>query len=137
MIYVLDSSFVGAVIIPNEKNSEIDKTYMRIKNDDTKYVPGLFSYEMANIFMNLIRRKRHTYAEVLDLFSVLSSIRITTDFETGPVYIKELFHVCNEYNLSSYDAAYLELAARKKAVLCTLDEPLQAAAEKRGVAVLK
>ena len=43
----------------------------------------------------------------------------------------------DEKNLSSYDAAYLELAERANAVLCTLDEDLRAVAKKRGVAVLK
>jgi predicted nucleic acid-binding protein len=37
----------------------------------------------------------------------------------------------------SYDAAYLELAKRKNATLCTLDAGLQAAAIKYGVAILK
>jgi predicted nucleic acid-binding protein len=137
MVYVLDASFDGAVIIPDEKNSETEKLYMQIKNNDKKYVPGLFSYEMANIFMNIIRRKRHTYAKVLDLIPVLSSIHIITDFETGPDYVKKLLHLGSECALSSYDAAYLELAERKNAALCTLDKRLQAAAKKRGVAVLK
>jgi predicted nucleic acid-binding protein len=137
VVYVLDASFVGAVIIPDEKNSETEKIYMQIKDDDAKYVPSLFSYEMANIFMNLIRHKRHTYAKVLELIPVLSSIRIITDFETGPDYTKKLLFLSSEYGLSSCDAAYLELAERKNAALCTLDERLQAAAKKRGVPVLE
>jgi predicted nucleic acid-binding protein len=137
MIYVLDSSFVSAVIIPDEKNLYAEKIYMQIKNDDIRYVPNLFTYEMANIFMNLIRRKRFTYDEVFNLHQVLSSIRLNTDFETGAGYIKKLLRLCNEYNLSSYDAAYLELAERKSAFLCTFDEHLQAAAKKCGIAVLK
>ena len=36
----------------------------------------------------------------------------------------------------SYDTAYLELADRKKAVLCTLDKELQTAAKRHGVMVL-
>ena len=59
------------------------------------------------------------------------------DFETGIGYSQKLLRLCNDYNLSSYDAAYLELAERKKAVLCTLDDDLRAAAKKHGVAVIK
>jgi predicted nucleic acid-binding protein len=133
----MDSSFVGALIIPDEKNLHAEKLYLRIKNNDIKYVPGLFSYEMANIFLNLIRRKRFTHDEVLNLLPVLSSICITTDFETGHGYVKKLLRLSNDYNLSSYDAAYLELAERKNATLCTFDERLQASAKKYGVAVLE
>ena len=45
--------------------------------------------------------------------------------------------LCDNYKMSSYDAAYLELAERKNAVLCTMDENLRSAAKKYGVAVLK
>jgi predicted nucleic acid-binding protein len=137
MVYVLDSSFIGAVIIPDEKNPRAEEMYMQIKNSDEKYVPHLFSYEMTNIFMNLMRRKRYTYDEVAQLIPVLFAIRITVDFERGSEYTAKLLRLCNEYNLSSYDAAYLELAERTNAVLCTLDEDLRVVAKKRGVAVMK
>ena len=137
MIYVLDASFVGAVIIPDEKNPHAEKMYLQIKNDDEKYVPCLFSYEMANIFMNLIRRKRYNYEEVVNLLPSLAVINLVVDSESGPEYTRKLLYLSNDYNISSYDAAYLELAGRKKAILCTLDESLRAAARKYGVATLK
>ena len=137
MIYVIDTSFAGALIIPDEKNSSAEKIYKSIVNDDQKYIPHLFYYEMANVFMNLIRRKRNTYEEVLELLQVLSSIKLTIDSETGTEYSQKLLRLCNAYNITSYDAAYLELAERKKAVLCTLDTGLQAAAKKYGVSFLK
>ena len=137
MVYVLDTSFVGAVIIPDEKNPHAEKMYLQIKNDDDKYVPYLFSCEMANVFMNLIRRKRYNYDEVVNLLPVLAAIHLTIDSETGAEYTRELLRLSNDYNISAYDAAYLELAGRKKAVLCTLDEGLKAAAKKCGVATLK
>jgi predicted nucleic acid-binding protein len=40
------------------------------------------------------------------------------------------------YNLSAYDAAYLELALRKSLPLATLDAQLDAAARQAGVPVL-
>ncbi|MCL1931141.1 MAG: type II toxin-antitoxin system VapC family toxin [Treponema sp.] len=137
MVYVLDSSFIGAVIIPDEKNPRAEEMYMQIINSDEKYVPHLFFYEMANIFMNLLRRKRYSYDAVVQLSLVLSSIRLRVDSETGIEFIQKLLRLCNEYNISSYDAAYLELAERTNAVLCTLDEDLRAAAEKRGVTLMK
>jgi len=137
MVYVLDSSFVGTVIIPDEKNPSVEKMYSQIKNDDEKYVPFLFWYEMTNIFMNLIRRKRSTYNDVISLLPVLTTIGLIFDHETGIEYSKKLLRLCNDYNLSSYDAAYLELADRKNATLCTLDENLRTAAKKYGVPVIK
>jgi len=137
MLYVFDASFVGALIIPDEKNPYVEKLNANIKYDDEKHAPHLLWYEMANIFKNLLRRKRYTFDEVIGLFPLLNEVHLISDFETGTGYIEKLLRLCNDYNISSYDAAYLELAGRKKAVLCTLDENLTVAAKKYGVKVLK
>ena len=137
MNYVFDASFVAALIIPDEKNPQVDRLYDTIENEDKRLSPHLLWYEIANVFMNLIRRKRHTYDEILRLFPIISNLQLTIDSETGIDYTQELLRLCNDFNLSSYDAVYLELAKRKRAVLCTLDKGLRAAAKKCGVAVLK
>jgi len=136
MIYVFDASFVGALIIPDEKKPAIDKIYANIKNEEEKLAPHLLWYEIASIFRNLIRHKRFTFDDVLTFFPSLTALSIICDFETGPGYAEKLLRLCNDYNLSSYDASYLELAERKRAALCTLDDNLIIAAKKRGVTVL-
>jgi len=137
LIYVFDASFVGALIISDEANSKVDKIRAKIGEDEEIFAPQLLWYEIANVFKNLIRRKRYTFNEVIKFFQPLSAINLTCDFETGPGYAEKLLRLCNDYNISSYDAAYLELAGRKKAALCTLDENLITAAKKYGVTVLK
>jgi len=137
MNYVFDTSFVITLVIPDEKNILVDKMYSRIENEDERYAPHLLWYEITNVFKNLIRQRRFTAAEVMQFYPRLDAISFTCDYETGPEYSKKLLYLCNDYNLSSYDAAYLELAEHKSAVLCTLDEQLRAAAKKRGVVVLK
>jgi predicted nucleic acid-binding protein len=137
MIYIFDSSFVGALTIPDEKNPQVDKMYAKIQNEDEKYTSHLLWYEIANIFNNLIRRRRFTSDNVMQLFPYLIALGLKTDSEIGAHYSQKLLRLCNDYNLSSYDASYLELAERKKAVLCTLDEGLRSAAKKHGVALMK
>ena len=137
MIYVLDSSFVAALTIPDEKNPKVDKMYDKIENEDEKYAPHLLWYELTNVYKNLLRRRRFSIDEVMYFYPRLAAIQLVYDNETGIEYSKRLLHLCNEYNLSAYDTSYLELAERKRAILCTLDEGLEAAAEKHGVQVLK
>jgi predicted nucleic acid-binding protein len=134
LIYVYDASFIVTLIVPDEKNKKSDKIH---RSTNEIFIPQLLWYEIANIFMNLIRRKRFTFDEVKGFFSIISSLNTNTDFETGVDYSKKIWNLCNEYNLSAYNAAYLELAYRKKAVLCTLDDGLINAAKKHGVAVIK
>ncbi|GHV93844.1 ribonuclease VapC [Spirochaetia bacterium] len=135
-IYVFDSSFVGGLILPDERTLQIDTLYAKIKNDDVKLAPQLLWYEVANIFKNLIRRRRYTYNEVLNFIPALTALRLTSDSESGGGHTEKLLRLSYQYDISAYDAAYLELVGRKKAVLCTLDENLRKAAEAYGAAVL-
>ena len=137
MIYVFDSSFVGALIIPDEKNPRVDEIHDTIGQNEEIFVPQLLWYEIANIFKNLLRRRRYALDDVLQFSTLLAEDRLTCDFETGTDYTRKLLRLCNDYNISSYNAAYLELAGRKKAGLCTLDKNLISAAKKYGVTVLK
>jgi len=136
MIYVFDASFIGASIIPDEKNPKVDKIRSDIGEDEEIFVPQLFWYEITSIFNNLIRHERFINDEVMQFFPRLTAIRLKTDFETGLAYSYKLLRLCSDYHLNSYDAAYLELANRKKAALCTLDKDLRTAAKKYGITVL-
>ena len=136
MPYVFDASFIGASIFPDENNFRVEKIQADIGEEEEITVPQLFWYEITSIFKNLIRQSRYTGDEVTQFFPRLSAFRLKTDFETGAFYSQKLLRLCNDYNLSSYDAAYLELADRKKAALCTLDKALQIAAKKHGIKVL-
>jgi len=135
LIYIYDASFVGALIIPDEKNSIVDKVNNAIDENDIICVPQLLWYEVANIFNNLLRRKRLGSDEITHLFKIVSAINFTTDSETGVNYSKKIWDLSGKYGLSAYDVAYLELAYRKKAVLCTLDEDLIRAAKALGVKI--
>ena len=137
MIYVYDASFIIAIILPDEKNSQIDKIYDALDENDDVYIPQLNWYETANVFRNLIRHKRFTKNEIAYFFPMLSFVNFKTDFETGVNYSKRLWELGNKYNLSAYDAAYLELADRKNATLCSLDDDLLNAAKKHGVKTIK
>jgi len=137
MIYVLDSTFIGAQIVPDKKDPNVNKLYAKIKHDDEKHVPYLIWYEMTNIFKNLIYGKHYSYDKAIKFLPFLDAMQLTCDYAAGTDHLKKLLSLCNEYNLSSYDAAYLELAERKKAILCTMDNKLRVAAKKHGVAFLK
>lgn len=136
MIYVYDASFIIAIVLPDENNSKIDKIHNALAESDNIFIPQLIWYETANIFRNLIWRKRFTINEVMYFYPLLSSINFHIDNEMSPEHSQKILTLCSEYNLSAYDAVYLELAERKKAVLCTLSENLINAAKKHGVELI-
>jgi predicted nucleic acid-binding protein len=137
MGYVYDTSFAGAVIIPDERNKTTDKIHSKIIYEDADiFVPQLFWYELTSVFFKLILSRRYTNNEVISFYPYLDAIRLVTDTESGIDFSQKLFHLSSTLGLSSYDAAYLELADRKRAVLCTMDNNLKTVAEKYGVKVL-
>jgi len=136
MFYIYDASFIIAIILPDEKNPKIDSIHDALDENDAISVPQLMWYEVANIFRKLIQRKRFSLDEVKHFFPMVSFISLITDFTTGINYSKKIWDIANNYNLSAYDAAYLELAERKNAVLCTLDERLNKAAREYGVTII-
>ena len=58
MNYVLDSSFCGAFIMPDEKSEKASEFFAVISKDSTLYVPALFWFEISNLLTSAIRRKR-------------------------------------------------------------------------------
>lgn len=136
MLYVLDASFYAAAFLPDEKNEFTLNFFSAVDEDDAMYVPHLWWYETGNILKKAIVRKRIVYVEAQEIMARLSALHILTDTEFGGAYARTLLKLAHDYDLTTYDAAYLELAARKNGVLGTLDENLKRAALRYGIEAL-
>jgi predicted nucleic acid-binding protein len=99
-------------------------------------VPSLWRLEVANILKIGIRRGRNT-AEFRDAALVdLETLPIEIDQQTDLHAWHTTLHVADLYNLTLYDAAYLELALRRGLPLASLDRDLRAAALAEGIPLL-
>ena len=136
MNYVLDSSFCGAFIMPDEKSTEVSDFFEAITADSVFHVPSLFWFEMSNLLNSAIRRRRITQHDILDLLNTVPHTKIYTDTSYGKEYSELITNLAVEYNLSSYDSAYLELAIRKDGMIGTLDENLSKACIKAGLKII-
>jgi predicted nucleic acid-binding protein len=61
---------------------------------------------------------------------------ISTDEHTDGHAWSDTLHLADRFRLTLYDAAYLELAQRRKLPLATLDQELRAAAQAVGTKTL-
>jgi len=104
--------------------------------DAEAIVPSIWSLEVANVLLVGERRKRLTEADSLRFVNLLRALPITIDQETGNRAWSETLSVGRENRLSSYDAAYLELAMREGVALATRDDRLKEAAGKCGVTLV-
>ncbi len=67
---------------------------------------------------------------------LLRELPISVDNETSDHAMREILSIGREQGLSSYDAAYLELAMRHGLALATRDNALRKAAKKSGVKLI-
>jgi predicted nucleic acid-binding protein len=100
-------------------------------------VPALWPIEVANILVLGERRRRSTEAEASKWLRYLQMLPIRVDEETAARAWSDTLQVARLYDLTVYDAAYLELAIRLGLPLASLDDKLKAVAALAGVAEYK
>jgi predicted nucleic acid-binding protein len=133
MDWVLDSSIALALALPDEKSEQADHFFGRLTGGSVLWVPALWWYEMANALIGAQRRKRLTERDRIRLLELYRMLPIQTDTALDPDAMHRFQTLAMEYELSAYDAAYLELAQRKGLGLVTLDRRLHSAALRTGV----
>jgi predicted nucleic acid-binding protein len=132
---VLDSSAALAYCFDDERTPQIDAIFERVVEEGA-IVPSLWRYEIANVLL-LARRRgrvRETFPQAaFEQFEILS---IVADDESDEQIWRATMRLAALYELTIYDAAYLELAQRKRLPLATLDIALAGAARAAGVEIL-
>ena len=133
--FVLDCSVTVAWLFDDETTPETDALLDRLK-DDRALVPMLWHLEIANVLARAHRHKRISGAQVAAHVNLLSRLPILTDAETQSHAFREILAIAGTQRLSTYDAAYLELAMRRGMALATLDKALVRAARHVDVETL-
>lgn len=135
MPFVLDCSVTMSWILPDEA---VDGTAALRASlvENTAVVPGLWPIEVANVLLVATRRGRIEEAIWPALLERLGLLPIEVDVETGVRAFTDSLRLARDQRLSVYDAAYLELAIRRRLPLATLDRGLAAAARRAGLRVL-
>lgn len=134
MPFVLDNSVVAGWFMEDQTTPYTDAIAKRLE-DDRAVVPALWQLEFANVLRTACKRNRLIAAEAQQVIEQICSLPIQIDRDgPGP---SELLALALRYDLSSYDAAYLELALRLQLPIATKDGPLRDAAEAAGVGSVK
>lgn len=131
---VLDASMALAWIFERENKKEVavaDRVLEEMLATPV-IVPTLWHTEIANALLVGERRKVISEAQIIDYLNRLSHLPITTDSRTPASATGLVMSLGREFNLTAYDATYLELALQHKAVLATFDAALSQAMKKAG-----
>lgn len=134
MPFVLDNSVVAGWFLEDQATPYTDAIAARLE-EDRALVPALWQLEFANVLRSACKRKRIAAPQAQQVIEQICSLPIEIDADTpGPA---ELLALALRYDLSSYDAAYLELALRLQLPVATKDGPLRQVAEAAGVGTVE
>lgn len=133
--FVADASVAVAWVHPGQATPRTEAMLDAIGAGAIIEVPALWPLEVANALMVLARRGKLTERERQAALGWLRALPLRVDHEAAAVAFATLSSLAAKYQLSVYDAVYLELAHRRKLPLGCRDGPLRKAAVRHGVAV--
>jgi predicted nucleic acid-binding protein len=135
MKFVLDNSIAMRWLLNDREPSTQDyarKVLDLLIEGATALVPNLWALEAANVIVRALKKAAVTQADASQFIALLGELDIQLDAQTHDHALGDTLSLAKQYGLSSYDAAYLELALRKGIPLATIDKELGDAANKAG-----
>ena len=135
MNFILDNSVTMRWFFGDGKPAELayaGKVLDALRNARAA-VPATWGLEVANVIARAESRGLVTEARSGEFLELLEGVDIEVDAATFAQALTATLQLARRYNLSAYDASYLELALRRRLPLATLDVDLQKAAKKAGV----
>lgn len=131
--FVADASVAIGWVHPGQTTKQTAGMLDAIAAGATLEVPALWPLEVANALLVLVRRGKLRDDEREAALGWLRGLRVRLDHDMAPLGFSRLSELASEYDLSVYDAAYLELARRRRLPLGCKDGPLRTAARRAGV----
>jgi predicted nucleic acid-binding protein len=129
---VIDASVALAWVFGDERHDAAWQIVERLRQGPG-WVPAHFHLEIGNGLLNGLRRGRLTSDQARTAVVTLGALPIEVDLDTPSRAFSESWPLAAQHGLATYDAAYLELAIRRRLPLATLDARLASAARAEGV----
>lgn len=135
MAFVLDCSVALTWVLPDEGNEPADGLADRLETESV-YVPPIWPLEVGNALLVAQRRGRIKPSELERLIRALAELPIEIEHDTRAIAFGGVMDLARELGMTTYDAAYVELARRRSVPLATLDAPLRRACVALRIPVL-
>lgn len=130
MAFVLDCSVTLAWFLEDERSSFTDDLLLAAKRTEY-WVPGIWCLEFPNALLVAERKRRIERQRRLAALDQVLRLYIRVDDE--PIDLRVVGALAERHALTTYDAAYLELAMRQGFGVVTLDKALAAAVAGEGM----
>lgn len=134
--FVADSSVAISWVAKSQATEATDHLLDNVASGTPFIVPVLWTFEVANSLLALVRRKRIHSEECSKARQFLSRLAPIIDDEGTQQALGEITELAQRHGLSVYDATYLELAIRRRTPLASRDARLNTAAKRSGLQTL-
>jgi predicted nucleic acid-binding protein len=135
--FVLDASVTVAWCFDDESTPLTEGILDLLSAGTEGIAPGIWPLEVANALLVAERRKRISLAQVTALLGRIVKLPVSVESTEPDRAFSQILSVAQQYQLTEYDAAYLELALRKGLAFATLDDRLRQAARKAGIRLVR
>ena len=135
--FVLDASIALAWFIDRPIAPHAQRVKQLLLHGHRAVVPALWQPEVANGFVVAERRGTLTASDIAEALQNLEIV-VAQAIEISPeaTSIRRVLSVAQQFQLTAYDAVYLETARSLQLPLATLDQRLAKATAKAGIALV-
>jgi predicted nucleic acid-binding protein len=132
--FVLDNTVTMTWCFTEEATESTLAMLSRLSNlTDRAVVPVLWLYEVANVVELTVRKGRIATETALAFLESLADLPIDVENPSRTQVFVAAWALASQYQLTGYDAAYLELAIRHNLPIASLDKALSRAARAAGL----
>ena len=136
--FVLDASVALRWFLDNPVPVYANRVKQMFLKGTRAVVPALWHLEMGNGLAIAERRSVLTSADVdRAMINLEQIVTQAVDTDSGLVSARQSLVTARSFQLSAYDAVYLDLARRERLPLATLDERLRSAAARAEVELVR
>jgi predicted nucleic acid-binding protein len=132
MAFVLDSSVALAWLLPDESDPAIDALADRLETE-AAVAPAIWQLEVRNALLAAHGRGRLSEKDRARVLAIVADFPIEIEPQLSGDTLASIVDLARRFALTTYDAAYLELAHRGGFALATLDARLIESCTKLGV----
>jgi predicted nucleic acid-binding protein len=130
--FVLDASAVLSIAFEEEAATRVEDLLIVVEAVPV-VVPAIWATEVANVLIVGERRRRIDSEKTGRFLKWLLGVPIESDVAGTLAALDRALPLARRFDLTAYDALYLELAQRKGLPLATFDRQLAAAAKKLSI----
>lgn len=136
--FVLDASVALRWFLDNPLPSYAKRVREIVLKGQRAVVPALWHLEMSNGLAFAERRSILTGADVEHALLNIEQLQARAiDTDSALISVRQSLSTARAFQLSAYDAVYLDLARREKLPLASLDERLRSAAKAAGISLVR